>query len=221
MALHIFFQTSNDSHVYECLSSSPECDSNLELRHGGGSHLTCKRKSDSNAMEHGAEFKFHHQTFVRSTSLPYCGSETESELYAPYGFYTGDEVRSLGISRTGRGRSREISTCSETSILVSKLLPVSKIFAAATAIRLQNFRLKITAILLLELQNDKSLFRYKFLFFFFFLKNRHKRSVPSIRAEYYRTTPTAVDAVTSIAEQCRLEPTIRAEHCRSVPIEVE
>lgn len=83
--------TSNDSHVYECLSSSPECDSNLELRHGGGSHLTCKRKSDSNAMEPTAEFKFHHQTFVRSTSLPYCGSETESELYAPYGFYTGDE----------------------------------------------------------------------------------------------------------------------------------
>ncbi|XP_076677123.1 uncharacterized protein LOC143373614 isoform X3 [Andrena cerasifolii] len=83
--------TSNDSHVYECLSSSPECDSNLELRHGSGSHVTCKRKSDSNAMELAAEFKFHHQTFVRSTSLPYCGSETESELYAPYGFYTGDE----------------------------------------------------------------------------------------------------------------------------------
>ncbi|KAF3429549.1 hypothetical protein E2986_12971 [Frieseomelitta varia] len=87
-----FSHTSNDSHVYECLSSSPECDSNLELRHGGGSHLTCKRKSDSNAMEPGAEFKFHHQTFVRSTSLAYCGSETESELYAPYGFYTGDEI---------------------------------------------------------------------------------------------------------------------------------
>lgn len=84
--------TSNDSHVYECLSSSPECDSNLELRHVGGSHFTGKRKSDSNAMmEPAAEFKFHHQTFVRSTSLPYCGSETESELYAPYGFYTGDE----------------------------------------------------------------------------------------------------------------------------------
>ncbi|XP_033190919.2 uncharacterized protein LOC117157194 isoform X2 [Bombus vancouverensis nearcticus] len=83
--------TSNDSHVYECLSSSPECDSNLELRHTGVSHLSCKRKSDSNAMEPASEFKFHHQTFVRSTSLPYCGSETESELYAPYGFYTGDE----------------------------------------------------------------------------------------------------------------------------------
>ncbi|XP_032665787.1 uncharacterized protein LOC116841668 isoform X2 [Odontomachus brunneus] len=85
--------TSNDSHVYECLSSSPECDSNLELRHGvgGGFHAACKRKSDSSVMENGAEMKFHHQPFVRSTSLPYCGSETESELYAPYTFYAGDE----------------------------------------------------------------------------------------------------------------------------------
>ncbi|XP_047370567.1 uncharacterized protein LOC124957596 isoform X2 [Vespa velutina] len=93
--------TLNDSHVYECLSSSPECDSNLELRHGNGSHHpSCKRKSDSSVMDPGVEFKFnhhhhhhhhHHQPFLRSTSLPYCGSETESELYAPYTFYTGDE----------------------------------------------------------------------------------------------------------------------------------
>ncbi|KAI4491723.1 hypothetical protein M0804_003115 [Polistes exclamans] len=93
--------TSNDSHVYECLSSSPECDSSLELRHGNGSHHpNCKRKSDSSVMDPGVEFKFHHhhhhhhhhQPFLRSTSLPYCGSETESELYAPsYTFYTGDE----------------------------------------------------------------------------------------------------------------------------------
>ncbi|XP_011646249.1 uncharacterized protein LOC105432933 isoform X1 [Pogonomyrmex barbatus] len=83
--------TSNDSHVYECLSSSPECDSNLELRHGNsnGFRAACKRKSDSSAMN--GESKVHHQPFVRSTSLPYCGSETESELYAPYTFYTGDE----------------------------------------------------------------------------------------------------------------------------------
>ncbi|XP_077271941.1 uncharacterized protein LOC143902700 isoform X1 [Temnothorax americanus] len=84
--------TSNDSHVYECLSSSPECDSNLELRHGsgGGFRAACKRKSDSSAMV--GESKVHHQpSFVRSISLPYCGSETESELYAPYTFYTGDE----------------------------------------------------------------------------------------------------------------------------------
>lgn len=82
----------NDSHVYECLSSSPECDSNLELRHVNGSQQSnCKRKSDSSALDPGIEFKYHHQPFTRSTSLPYCGSETESELYAPYSFYTGDE----------------------------------------------------------------------------------------------------------------------------------
>lgn len=87
--------TSNDSHVYECLSSSPECDSNLELRHGSngcgdGFRGACKRKSDSSVMS-GEPKVHHHQPFMRSTSLPYCGSETESELYAPYTFYTGDE----------------------------------------------------------------------------------------------------------------------------------
>ncbi|XP_018392509.1 PREDICTED: uncharacterized protein LOC108771665 isoform X2 [Cyphomyrmex costatus] len=84
--------TSNDSHMYECLSSSPECDSNLELRHGSGNgfRAACKRKSDSSAII--GDSKAHHQpSFVRSISLPYCGSETESELYAPYTFYTGDE----------------------------------------------------------------------------------------------------------------------------------
>jgi len=94
--LAYFQQSSNDSHVYECLSSSPECDSNLELRHANGNRgefrVACKRKSDSSAMETNVESRFHHQPFVRSTSLPYCGSETESELYAPYIFYTNDEV---------------------------------------------------------------------------------------------------------------------------------
>ncbi|XP_015598904.1 PHD finger protein rhinoceros isoform X2 [Cephus cinctus] len=83
--------TSNDSHAYECLSSSPECDLNIELRHGNGNRENCKRKSDSSALDPNVEFKYHHQPFIRSTSLPYCGSETESELYAPYSFYTGDE----------------------------------------------------------------------------------------------------------------------------------
>ncbi|XP_043465400.1 uncharacterized protein LOC122500505 isoform X2 [Leptopilina heterotoma] len=82
---------SSESQVYECLSSSPECDSSLELRHGNGNHATAKRKSDSSALESNVEFKYHQPTFTRSTSLPYCGSETESELYAPYSFYTNDE----------------------------------------------------------------------------------------------------------------------------------
>lgn len=85
--------------AYECLSSSPECDSSLDLRHGTGAREgvafqpSGKRKSDSSAMEPSNDFKYHHQPFTRSTSLPYCGSETESELYSPYSFYTGDEVR--------------------------------------------------------------------------------------------------------------------------------
>ncbi|XP_046750425.1 uncharacterized protein LOC124413706 isoform X2 [Diprion similis] len=87
---------SNDNHAYECLSSSPECDSSLDLRHGvisreGGFQLNGKRKSDSSALDPGTDFAYHNQPFTRSTSLPYCGSETESELYSPYSFCTGDE----------------------------------------------------------------------------------------------------------------------------------
>ncbi|XP_033209949.1 uncharacterized protein LOC117168421 isoform X2 [Belonocnema kinseyi] len=83
--------SSSESQVYECLSSSPECDSSLELRHGNGNHANGKRKSDSSILESNVEFKYHQPTFTRSTSLPYCSSETESEVYAPYSFYTGDE----------------------------------------------------------------------------------------------------------------------------------
>ncbi|XP_046487943.1 uncharacterized protein [Neodiprion pinetum] len=87
---------SNDNHAYECLSSSPECDSSLDLRHGAASRegafqVNGKRKSDSSALDPGTDFAYHNQPFTRSTSLPYCGSETESELYSPYSFCTGDE----------------------------------------------------------------------------------------------------------------------------------
>lgn len=164
-------------------------------------------------MEHGGEFKFHHQTFVRSTSLPYCGSETESELYAPYGFYTGDEVRSLGISPTGRGRSREISTCS------GNYAPVSKIFTyAATAIRLQNTPKNYVNRWFPGYSKNfspvesrlisKSLFRHKFSPFSYDLKSEKAAT----QARFRSRGP-------NIAEQCRLQSTIRAEHCRSVPIE--
>lgn len=103
------FQITNESHVYECLSSSPECDSNLDLHHGStSSHSSGKRKSDGTVTESGGtEFKFHHQSFVRSISLPYCGSETESELYSPYGFYTGDEV-SLTSALVEKKKTEEI-----------------------------------------------------------------------------------------------------------------
>lgn len=90
------FQTSSEQ-AYDCLSSSPECDSNLALRHGNEHRLHHKKKqSDSSAIEPNAQFKYH-STFTRSTSLPYCSSETESELYAPYNFYTGDEVCNIPL----------------------------------------------------------------------------------------------------------------------------
>ncbi|XP_012281505.1 uncharacterized protein LOC105700329 isoform X2 [Orussus abietinus] len=101
--------TSSDSHVYECLSSSPECDSNLELRHEEGKQQRCKRKSDSSAMDSSADFKYHHQPFARSTSLPYCGSETESELYAPYSFYTGDEGAEEDQDWKGKDEESKVS----------------------------------------------------------------------------------------------------------------
>ncbi|XP_043267223.1 uncharacterized protein [Venturia canescens] len=114
--------SSNDSNGYECLSSSPECDSNLELRHplGGSNRSNFKRKSDSSAMDPcHEEFKYHQPMFARSTSLPYCGSETESELYAPYSFYTGDEgpeedqdwkakEEDFGMNRVRQRRGRSI-----------------------------------------------------------------------------------------------------------------
>ena len=33
--------------------------------------------------------------FVRSSSLPYCGSETESEIYSPYSFYSCNEINNV------------------------------------------------------------------------------------------------------------------------------
>ncbi|XP_015113451.1 uncharacterized protein LOC107038709 isoform X2 [Diachasma alloeum] len=83
--------TSSDSHdVYEFLSSSPECDSNLELRRHANEATRAnanKRNSEGGGGgDHYRQFKYTKSTFARSNSLPYCHSETESD-----GFYTGNE----------------------------------------------------------------------------------------------------------------------------------
>ncbi|XP_011296876.1 uncharacterized protein [Fopius arisanus] len=83
--------TSSDSHdVYEFLSSSPECDSNLELRrHANEATRTNAGKRNSEGgvgTDHYPLFKYTKSTFARSNSLPYCASETESD-----GVYTGNE----------------------------------------------------------------------------------------------------------------------------------
>lgn len=74
--------------VYECVgtgrSSSPECDSK-PVRYGSP-----QRRSEG-SMDVSAEFLKFRGSFVRSTSLPYCGSETESDIYSPYSFYGSEE----------------------------------------------------------------------------------------------------------------------------------
>lgn len=74
-------------------SSSPECDSavkNNEMdtnRHRISYEVKdiIMRKND---IENNSDFqKFNNVIFNRS-SLPYCGSETESEIYSPYSFYS-------------------------------------------------------------------------------------------------------------------------------------
>ncbi|XP_044009034.1 uncharacterized protein LOC122852949 isoform X2 [Aphidius gifuensis] len=91
--------TTSECHdAYELLSSSPECDSNIELRRQTNvtpsrTNVTIKRNSELGICNvgHNLQYKYNKPMFVRSNSLPYYGSETESELSTPDGFYTGNE----------------------------------------------------------------------------------------------------------------------------------
>jgi hypothetical protein len=38
-----------------------------------------------------------HGSFMRSSSLPYCGSETESDIYSPYSFYSSEDVSGISF----------------------------------------------------------------------------------------------------------------------------
>nr|CAD7264135.1 unnamed protein product [Timema shepardi] len=98
--------TSEDGeNVYESVSpparsSSPECDSTTTDSLSStkpSRYVNTQRRSDG-CMEMSPDYlKFR---FARSTSLPYCGSETESDIYSPYSFYgsedTGDDEMDWG-----------------------------------------------------------------------------------------------------------------------------
>ncbi|XP_044739489.1 probable serine/threonine-protein kinase DDB_G0282963 [Chrysoperla carnea] len=130
--------SSPTENVYDLIngqrSSSPECDSSLgksspptnnkNLCNGrnGLNNNTPRRSADGSTngfLDNSSEYlngKYNHLTngYVRTTSLPYCGSETESEIYSPYSFYgseadVGDdesEWTNTG-TRTCRLRSRK------------------------------------------------------------------------------------------------------------------
>ncbi|KAK5649960.1 hypothetical protein RI129_000989 [Pyrocoelia pectoralis] len=86
---------SNKENVYDYIncgrSSSSEFDSSSPEKNSPTSsssknpRYVRQIRSNSNVDVSGEYFKF--QSIPRSASLTYCGSETESEIYAPYSFY--------------------------------------------------------------------------------------------------------------------------------------
>lgn len=79
----------NSENVYEYLnsgrSSSPDSDSSREKHSPTNKLCKLNKRSESSIDVSGEYFKY--SNIPRSVSLTYCGSETESEIYSPYGFY--------------------------------------------------------------------------------------------------------------------------------------
>lgn len=75
---------SDYEYVHHARSSSPECDAAIKPRENVTESRNEIRKSDENAVS------YNNGMFNR-TSLPYCGSETESEIYSPYSFYSSND----------------------------------------------------------------------------------------------------------------------------------
>ncbi|XP_021183999.3 uncharacterized protein LOC110371884 isoform X2 [Helicoverpa armigera] len=76
---------SDYEYVHHARSSSPECDSAIKPRESNTEIEA--RKSEDSSQEYP---KYNNGIFNR-TSLPYCGSETESEIYSPYSFYSSND----------------------------------------------------------------------------------------------------------------------------------
>lgn len=90
----IEMQRKNTENVYDYInsvrSSSPDSDSspdkNSPVQKNG--RLLNGLRSGSSIDVSGDYFKY--QNIPRSLSLTYCGSETESEIYSPYSFYSSE-----------------------------------------------------------------------------------------------------------------------------------
>ncbi|CAG9132648.1 unnamed protein product [Plutella xylostella] len=78
---------SDYEYVSHARSSSPECDSAIK----GEGEATPPREETPRKEETNAEYSKFPNGFNRS-SLPYCGSETESEIYSPYSFYSSTDA---------------------------------------------------------------------------------------------------------------------------------
>lgn len=76
---------SDYEYVHHARSSSPECDAAIKPREN-----PVEIRSGSRKGENDNAVTYNNGIFNRS-SLPYCGSETESEIYSPYSFYSSND----------------------------------------------------------------------------------------------------------------------------------
>lgn len=75
---------SDYEYVHHARSSSPECDAAIKVQN-------VESRSEARKSVENSEFPKYTNGFNRS-SLPYCGSETESEIYSPYSFYSSNDT---------------------------------------------------------------------------------------------------------------------------------
>ncbi|XP_060801412.1 uncharacterized protein LOC106137033 isoform X2 [Amyelois transitella] len=78
---------SDYEYVNHARSSSPECDAAIKPRESNAESRIEPRKEEAE----NSEYPKYNNGFNRS-SLPYCGSETESEIYSPYSFYSSTDA---------------------------------------------------------------------------------------------------------------------------------
>jgi hypothetical protein len=74
---------SDYEYVHHARSSSPECDAVIK---------TDATVNGKNRPVENTEFPKYNNGIFNRSSLPYCGSETESEIYSPYSFYSSNDA---------------------------------------------------------------------------------------------------------------------------------
>ncbi|XP_075975648.1 uncharacterized protein LOC142976246 isoform X2 [Anticarsia gemmatalis] len=77
---------SDYEYVHHARSSSPECDASIKPREPNPERNDARKSEESNG-----DFPKYGNGIFNRTSLPYCGSETESEIYSPYSFYSSND----------------------------------------------------------------------------------------------------------------------------------
>lgn len=78
--------------MYECLSPSSDGET---VEANAAKAIRCngvQQRRSEGSVDASPDYVKFRGSFTRSTSLPYCGSETESEIYAPYSFHSSEDV---------------------------------------------------------------------------------------------------------------------------------